>query len=427
MKKTSFKALLGAGASALALTAVAPANAADLDIEPDKEYVEVCPNSGFRGAILLPGTGVCFKVGGYAKADFIFRFDDFAGTNGTFSGANASATAFGFGAQAGAGGNRSRFHANQSRINFDARTTTDLGSARAFVEGDFAFNGFSNTQTFANRSQFTLRHAFVELGIDSLGGSLVAGQNWSLFTDFNVYPNTLDFNGPPTQAFLRQAQIRWTQPLSDAFTFAISAENPVTFVAGANLGVDAVPDFIAALSYSSGALSGRLSGVVTYQDPNNAAVLGATTTDTALGWAVQASLRLAIGDRDSLTVQGIYGDGHGRYQFTGVASGAVNSLGTIQTLRQYGGIVHGQHFWSDKLNSSAWFAYARALAENDTVTGARLVANTGTQIYTGANLVYNIRSNIIVGLEGLYTIVTDDVTGVDNDNFSLQTSFQFSF
>ncbi|MEP1442756.1 MAG: porin [Hyphomicrobiales bacterium] len=421
MKKSSLKALLAGTVAAGVMSA--PAVAADLDVAPAKEYVEV---GSFKGSILLPGTGISFKVGGYAKADYIFRFDNFAGSNSANSGQDSSASQFGvgLGGVTGAGGNRTRFHANQSRLNFDARTTTDIGSARAFIEVDVN-SGFGNSQSFSNRTATTLRHAYVEIGIDSLGGSLLAGQNWSLFTDFNVYPNILDFNGPANQAFLRQAQLRWTQPLSDALTFAISAENPVGFVAGTNAGVDAVPDFIAALSYKSGAVSGRLSGVVTYQDPNNDSSLPATTRDELLGWGIQASAKVKFG-KDSVAIQGIYGQGIGRYIFTGATAGVIDSTNNIQEITQYGGIVHGQHFWSDKLHSSAWFAYTVVDSEDDDVTGARL--NTGgSQIYTGANLIYNLRSNLTLGLEGLYTSVNSDADQVDRGFFSVQSSVQFSF
>ena len=133
--------------------------AADLDVEPAKEYVEV---GSFKGSILLPGTGISFKVGGYTKGDVIFSFNDF-----TPGGGQGIAELLNLGPNGGAGGgDRVRFHALQSRLNFDARTTTSLGSARAFLEVDLFNTGGNENQS--NSANPRLRHAFAELGIDSL-------------------------------------------------------------------------------------------------------------------------------------------------------------------------------------------------------------------------------------------------------------------
>ncbi|MEO0923688.1 MAG: porin, partial [Pseudomonadota bacterium] len=218
MKKSSLKALLAGTMVAGVISA--PAFAADLDVEPEKEFVEV---GSFRGSILLPGTGISFKVGGYAKGDLIYRFDDFSAG---FGGIN-ELSSNGGGIFGGVGGDRFRAHAAQTRLNFDARATTSIGSARAFIEGDFfSFDDSAGVNENASNSErFRLRHAFAEIGIDALGGSLLIGQNWTNFGDLGSYANTLDFNGPNAQVFIRQAQIRWTQPINDTFTLSVSAEN----------------------------------------------------------------------------------------------------------------------------------------------------------------------------------------------------------
>ncbi|MEM8798424.1 MAG: DcaP family trimeric outer membrane transporter, partial [Pseudomonadota bacterium] len=394
-----------------------PALAADLDIEPAKEYVEVCPNSGFRGAILLPGTGICFKVGGYAKADFIFTFDDFAGP-ATATGVSGGELLFDPNTLGGVGGDRSVFHARQSRINFDARTTTDLGSARAFIEWDL-FNT-AGTETFSNSANPRLRHAFVELGIDSLGGSLLAGQTWGTFGDLGSYANTLDFNGPNAQTFTRQAQIRWTQPITESTTIQVAAENPDFANEGdAGAGFDAVPDFVIALKNRNAFGNFHLSGVFRYLDPDQGA--GAVIDDEAFGYGVQFAGTINVGDKDKFRFQVNFGDGIGRYIQQGGA--AAIGVGTdLETLQQFGVIGSYQHFWSDKLQSNLVGGYY-----SNFDTGLTGVGSVDDQIYAAVNLIYSPRGNVNLGIEGLYG--RNNLVGIadSDDAFRVQTSVQFSF
>lgn len=430
MKKTSLKALFGAGASALALMS-APAFAADLDVEPEKEYVEV---GSFRGSILLPGTGISFKVGGYTKADFIFTFDDF--DDGGIFNELATGVAL-FAGAGGADGDRVAFHARQSRINFDARTTTDLGSARAFLEWDL-FNG-GGSEVATNSANPRLRHAFAEIGIDSLGGSLLAGQTWTNFGDLGSYANTLDFNGPNAQVFVRQAQLRWTQPISDAFTFSIAAENP-ELLGGATLGgpggdgIDAVPDFTLALKHASDIGNFHLGAVLRYLDQNeggaaaNGVAAANITNDTAFGYGVQFAGTINVGEKDKFRFQVNWGEGIGRYvqivAFSGaVPEVAIDGAGNINTIGVFGTIASYQHFWSDKLQSNLVGGFA-------TTESAAGEAAVNQEYYAVLNLIYSPRSNINIGIEGQY-LQTDftNAAGVnfEGDGFRLQTSVQFSF
>ena len=49
----------------------------------------------------------------------------------------------------------SRFTVRQTRLNLDARTSTEFGDFRSFFEGDF----------FGSNSHFRIRHAFGELEV----------------------------------------------------------------------------------------------------------------------------------------------------------------------------------------------------------------------------------------------------------------------
>ncbi|MEP3628510.1 MAG: porin [Hyphomicrobiales bacterium] len=446
MKKSSLKALL-AGTVAAGVMSTS-AFAADLDVEPAKEYVEV---GSFKGSILLPGTGVSFKVGGYAKGDVIFRFNDFGSGFGDLNEtALTGGAAFG-----GVGGDQTRFHAAQTRINFDARTTTDLGSARAFIEGDFfSFDdGAGVNESVSNSERFRLRHAFAELGVESLGGTLLIGQTWTNFGDLGSYANTLDFNGPNAQVFIRQAQVRWTQPISDSVTLSIAAENPeistglsaaITNPGGTGLGgllaedsdsdgLDTFPDFTARLAAKTAFGNFSVAGLVRFLelDTNAARAANANganvpvTDDSTIGFGIQVAGTINVGEKDKFRFQANYGQGIGRYLQFGPNAIQIDADGDLSTDDAFGITASYQHFWSDQLQSNLVGGYT--FVDNNTTSTLAPVENE--EIYAAINLIYSPRSNINLGIEGNYQRFESDngVTDTSVDGFSLQTSLQFSF
>jgi len=421
VKKSSLKALL-AGTVAAGLMSTT-AFAADLDVEPAKEYVEV---GSFKGSILLPGTGISFKVGGYTKGDVIFSFDDF-----TPGGGQGIAELLNLGTNGDAGGgDRVRFHALQSRVNFDARTTTDLGSARAFLELDLFNTGGNEGQS--NSANPRLRHAFAEIGLDNLGGTLLIGQTWTNFGDLNTYANTLDFNGPNAQVFIRQAQVRWTQPISDSLTFSISAENPEFLGAGDDNGRDDVPDFTAALKGKHSLLAGgtfHLGALVRFLevDDNAANVAAGLSDDTAVGYGFTFGATVGLTERTKLGFQASYGDGQGRYiQFAGAAAVA-DAANDLETLRQAGFLGWVQQKWTSKLQSNIVYGYYSNLEGGLTSDGTATGTNVRGQHYGALNLIYSPRGNINLGIEANYVQTDFNVGGDDGGLFRIQTSLQFAF
>jgi len=220
------------------------------------------PGGGsFAGSILLPGTNTSFKVGGYAKWDYVYDFSQGQSSepvNGGFSatalaldGCNScgvtlnTATGVATGqfvvnpatggvflvnpvaAQAGHnvhGG--SQMTASESRFNIETRTPTGYGELKTFIEGDFTNpNGLTNSGGLRNTSDsygFRLRYAYGTLG------PVLAGQYNSLFRDSSAEPETLDFGGDPDAGRTRQPQIRYTFDAGNGLSFAGAAETPST-------------------------------------------------------------------------------------------------------------------------------------------------------------------------------------------------------
>ena len=153
----------------------------------------------FPGSFKLPGTNTSLGFYGYAKLDIIRDLNAFQGDSPSFPAIPLDGTA------AARRQGATRLQARQSRFNIETRTPTEFGTLRTLIEGDFFGTG-GNALT-SNSTTFRLRHAYGELG------PVLGGQTWSNFMDPQSIPETVDFNGPAGQIFIRQGQLRYMQPL----------------------------------------------------------------------------------------------------------------------------------------------------------------------------------------------------------------------
>ena len=186
--------------------------------------VEVVDGAEFPGSIPIPGTEAAMKIGGQVRMSVVKTLGPL-GVDDKFVTSSIPVE----GSQDAGKGSRLNYSARPSRMNFDFRTLTGVGSVRAFIEADFAGDS-SNT--------FRLRHAYGQWG------NFLAGQTWSTFSDPGAEPDGIDFEGLNAISLFRQPQIRWTKPLRDNISVSLAAENPAPDVTGAT-GVNQEPDVVA--------------------------------------------------------------------------------------------------------------------------------------------------------------------------------------
>ncbi|HEY7818806.1 MAG TPA: DcaP family trimeric outer membrane transporter, partial [Vicinamibacteria bacterium] len=102
---------------------------------------------------------------------------------------------------------------------------TDLGELKTHFEFELFGTGVDAGQT-----TFRLRHAYGELG------RFGAGQTWSPFMDIDVFPNSIEYWGPPGMVFYRNAGMRWTPVSDDSTKLAIAIEHPGAAVDAGKVG-----------------------------------------------------------------------------------------------------------------------------------------------------------------------------------------------
>ena len=316
------------------------------------ENTNVVAAGEFPGSIRIPGTDAALKIGGQVRLTAIQTLDAL-GSEDRFVTSSIPIA----GTEAAGKGSRVAYISTPSRLNFDLRTPTGVGSMRAFVEADFA--GPSNA--------FRLRHAFGQWQ------KFLMGQTWSTFADPEADPDGIDFEGLNAIALFRQPQIRWTTPAGEKSTLALSVESPRPDVTGA-AGLNQFPDVVARFRWEPERVRGPLlvrqgighvqAAVVVRQIRAEPEQLPNTTVST-VGFGVNVSGRMSTGlwnDKDNVRWAAYAGKGIGRYITDlrslggqdGVYDPETNSVTALPVAAAYVGY---QHWWSQTLRSTATFGW----------------------------------------------------------------------
>jgi hypothetical protein len=407
------------------------------------------------GSFRLPGSNTSVAIGGYAKLDLIYDINNFQGNSFGFSAIPLNAPPNS--ARTEADGNF-RLHARQSRLWVRTWTPTDWGEFATHIEGDFL--GAGGNEVFSNSSTFRLRHAYGQLG------NVLAGQTWSNFNTPFEWPGTIDFFGTIGTTFIRQAQLRYTAPLGDGMSLAVAIENPENdgiictnnaglggcvagvqyATAGANgtatssgvtgsRSTDAAPDITARFQWGADwgtvavAAVGRYFRVLEGSGGTGSSTAYSGVDDTAFGWGVNVAgvINLPWG-KDSVGVQGIYGDGLGRYGIwggpayyasNGLNGGAAININTVET---WGANAWIEHWWTDSLFSVLAGGYA-----SFNYPGGLVAQGLNDHIVSGhVNLQWQPVSRATIGIEGSYGH-RETTAGLQGDATRVQVGFQWGF
>ena len=367
-------------------------------------------------------------VYGYTKLDAIVDIDQQLGDSADFTAIRPNGSV----AQ-NRGGPQFRLHARQSRLSFETRTPTNYGQLQTFIQGDFF--GTGGNQFISNSSTFRIRHAYGVLG------PVLAGQTWSNFMDINDYPETLDFNGPAGQIFVRQAQIRYTHAFGK-LSVSGAIENPqgdVTANTGATAAapipkaptdpvnnIDRAPDLTLSTEYTDSWGHLMVAGVGRRFETDNGGgdATGLTKqSDSAWGGGVLFGGSLNIGAllpglvpailaKDTVGWNSFYGSGIGRYVLIGGGnfdSAVIKNFGTPavreETQAQWGGFAWYQHRWTDELRSNFVYGIQRNHWSDAIASGFTSGTNTALADRTESvhvNLIWSPVKAVNLGLEYIW-------------------------
>lgn len=314
-----------------------------------------------KGTFKIPGTDTSLGFGGFAKLDVLY--------NSVSAGSNKLGNQYLVASQIPVGPQRTGensqiiFNPKESRFWLKSFTPSAWGDINTFVELDFY--GSTDTYTYTPR----LRHAYGSIG------NFLAGQTWTTFLNVAVIPDTLDLGGPVGNVlYLRQPQVRWTQPFSIAGTpleLQVAAESPRSRlweapqneVPADGYGFvypddDRYPDMIARLNFNPdwGTLS--LAGMAR-QIRNANPKTG--RQQEAWGGAVSLAGKVQAFDLDNVRFTFNYGDVFGRYASINTFEDAtLDASGNLHLVNAYSAMVAYQHWWDTAWRTTLAYGFEQA-------------------------------------------------------------------
>ncbi len=212
--------------SAAAIAAVAGADAADL---PTKKaavvnYVKICDAYG-SGFFYIPGTDSCVRLGGYVRAEYQYVPGQAVYQLGVPATPAPTLPAPGLFIQPADAQSSTGFEV-RGRIDVDARTPTDLGTARTFIRlrgantsgvrnatiVNNAYYGFSDAST----TGLTVESALVQWAGFTFG---IAPENYAMMPSFMYHSNP--WTGFPNG----MKQIAYTATFGGGFSATIALED----------------------------------------------------------------------------------------------------------------------------------------------------------------------------------------------------------
>jgi hypothetical protein len=295
-------------------------------------------------------------------------------------------------------------------LSVDVRNETSVGLIRAYVEGDF----------FGSGSSFRLRHGYGEWN------GLLGGQTWTTFQDISARPFTLDYEGPDSEIFKRQPQIRYTATPWERVALAIAIEDPdneISAPAGiSGVGRSQMPDIAAhgriMRDWGHVQIGGILRQLRFVSDD------GSGIDDSAVGYGLNFSGKLNVAKRDAVMGQIAFGSGLGKYifAFEGTGSDAVvTPVGEVETIDAWATVLGYTHHWSDQFVSTISGGYAgldnRPIQPSNAIKSARSFH---------ANLVYSPHRLINIGGEVMWG-QRRDKSGAKGDATRLQFTVKYKF
>jgi hypothetical protein len=317
------------------------------------------------------------------------------------------------------------FSVRQSRFGVRSSTPTSVGELKTQFEWELFGTGVDAGQT-----TLRLRHAYGELG------PVGAGQTWSPFMDIDVFPNTVEYWGPPGMAFFRNIQVRW-MPIKGDTRLTVALERPG---ASADQGDYAgrielqdirpkfpLPDLSA--EYRLGRPWGyvELAGILRRMEWEDLNADQFDLSGDALGWGLNLSSNLKFGTNDVVRLSAVVGEGIENYMNDAPADVGIENrpgAGPVEgvALPLLGLVAFLDHTWSKRASTSIGYS---SIDIDNSAGQSDDAFSIGH--YAIGNLMFYPAPGLMSGIElqwGRRENFRDDFQA---DIFKVQFSFKYNF
>jgi hypothetical protein len=319
-------------------------------------------------------------------------------------------------------GGETTLSVRQSRLGFKGYFPTPLGELKTIFE--FELYGVGDD---AGETTFRLRHAWGELG------QFGAGQTWSLFMNPDVFPNSIEYWGPPGMVFYRNVQARWTPIDNETTKLAVAIEHPGSAVDSGKIGQDIDPAFAAGIKswnqFPDFTVQYRhLGDWGHFQASGILRALGVQGPtgfeEQELGWGFNLSSAINVFAKDQLLVQFAYGQGIANYMNDGgtdLAPDSPTPPAHADAIPTIGWLLYYNRTWNDHFTSSFGFSEHR-----QNTTSGQLGSAMETIQYTTVNLLYQPIPDFFVGPEFIWGR-RENRDGKEHSDSRVQFSAKYKF
>jgi hypothetical protein len=312
------------------------------------------------------------------------------------------------------GGEQANLSANATQLRLDVRAPE--------MDGDFRFyyqNDFFGSDTADMR--YRLQHIYGQLY------NFKAGFTYGVWEDPDLWPDTVDYEGPNAVIFSRRPVAQYTVSWNEKWNTTFGLEKPDTFIdvnSGPNAGgfaLTRVPDIGLNTRYED-ADFGHLQFSGMLRDLGAEDSIG--NKHHELGWGLNAGAGINLTTNDTVQLLGVYGYGVGGMgndtSFLN-SDAAFDANGEFKALRYWSGMAGFTHRWNSDFRST--FTYGYANLQNASGQAATFYHDSH---YASANLIWQLRKRLSVGAEVLYGL-KEARNGVDSgDHWRAQIGMVYS-
>src|SRR5262245_4539902 len=320
------------------------------------------------------------------------------------------------------------FGVRQTKLGVKTRTKTSLGLLRTHV--DFDFVGFGKD---AGQTTLHVVNAYAQLG------RIGAGQTPSVFMDFDVFPNTLDYWGPLSRVFFLNIQVRYVAIEEKDRKFIVALERPGAKADGGDYAnsieiqqvkpVFRLPNLTAQFRRGGNWGYVQLAGIlksIKWKD------LDTTLYDlsgSTVGWGFNVGTVLNAGSNLKFKIQGVYGKGIENYIADATPDVALKSQPGNTDQPVQGTAIPAAGFfsfaeikWNKKLESSIGYSMLRI--KNSDLQSASAFRKGQ---YGLINFRYYPVNNVMMGAEYQYGRRDNFSDGFHSVGNKIQLLFEFNF
>jgi hypothetical protein len=359
----------------------------------------------YRGYIPVPNTPVLLKFNAKPRVDMIVD-DKNSGNSDRF----VTATIPTIHSSEHGGGAQFDMNAKGSQLSLDVRAPDMPGNFRFYYQNDFFGGGSMGYRLKQLYGQFF---------------NITAGYTFSIFEDPDVWPDTVDYEGPNSAIYARQATARYLLPLNEHWQLNFGIQEPNSDIdGGGGIHSDAVGN--------NQAPDGGMN--VRWEDAKIGHVqLAAILRDigsrdngdkqNVLGWGLNLSGGFNVWNRDSIQAQLTYGEGIFHFANDNFSNNdaAFDESGGLSALPYLGLMAGYTHHWNDDFRSTFSFGYIDV--DNEASQGPDAYHQT---YYSSLNVIWQLRKRLSIGFEGLYGKKVVQ-SGDEGDVFRAQVGLVYSF